>query len=73
MDIVVGFPLTSHRHDPIMVVVDKSPNTAHFFPVKETYDVADVTQMFINEIFHLHGFPKNIISNRDTLFTSRFL
>ena len=43
MDFVVGFPLTSHRNDAIMVVVDKLTKAAHFIPIKETYDVLDVT------------------------------
>ena len=72
MDFVVGLPLTSHRHDAIMAIVDKLNKTTHFILVRETYDVVDVTQFFINEIVHLHGFPKNIISNRDAQFMSRF-
>ena len=43
MEFVVGLPLTSHRHDAIMVIVDKLTKTAHFIPIKETYDVLDVT------------------------------
>ena len=72
MDFMVGLPLTSHRHDSIMVIVDKLTKTAHFIPVKETYDVTDVTRVFINEVVRLHGFPKKIISDRDSRFTSRF-
>ena len=43
MDFVVGFPLTSHRHDVIMVGVDKLTKTTHFIQVKENYDVSDVS------------------------------
>ena len=58
MEFVVGFPLTSHRNDSIIVVVDKLTKTAHFIPIKETYDLVDVTQVFISEIVHIHGFPR---------------
>ena len=71
MDFIVGFPLTSSRHNAILVVVEKLTKSAHFIPVRDTYDVMDVARVFINEIVHLHGVPKKIISNRDPNFTSR--
>jgi hypothetical protein len=72
MDFVVGLPLTSHRHNDILVIVDKLTKIAHFIPIKDTYDVTDVARMFISEVIHLHGLPKKIISDRDSQFTSRF-
>jgi hypothetical protein len=72
MDFVVGLPLASQRHNVILVVVDKLTKSAHFIPDKETYDVVDVAQEFMSEIIRLHGFPKKIISDRDSRFTSRF-
>ena len=72
MDIMVGFPLTSRRNDAIMVIVDKLTKMTNFNSIKETYDVVDVTWVFISDIFHLHGFPKKIISHRDVEFMSRF-
>ena len=48
MDFVVELPLTSHKHDDIVVVVDKLTKSAHFILVKETYDVVDVTRAFIS-------------------------
>jgi hypothetical protein len=39
MDFVVGLPLTSHRHNAILVIVDKLTKSAHFIPVQDTYDV----------------------------------
>ena len=72
MDFVVGLPLTSSRHNAILVVVDKLTKSAHFIPVRDTYDVMDVSRVFINEIVCLHGVPKKIISDRDPKFTSKF-
>ena len=63
MDLIVGFPLTSSRHNAILVVVDKLAKIAHFIPVRDTYDVIDVARVFINEIVHLHGVLKKIISD----------
>ena len=42
MDFVVGLPLTSHRHNAILLIVDKLTKSAHFIPVRDTYDVTDV-------------------------------
>jgi hypothetical protein len=72
MDFVVGLSLTSHRHNAILVIVDKLTKSAHFIPVRDTYDVTDVARVFVSEVIHLHGIPKKIISDRDSRFTSRF-
>ena len=53
-------------------MVDKLTKSAHFIPVRDTYDVADVARVFISEIIRYHGVPKKIISDRDSRFTSRF-
>jgi len=72
MDFITGLPLTSQRHNAILVVVDKLTKSTHFIPVRDTYEVADIARVFINEIIRFHGVPKNIISDRDSRFTSRF-
>ena len=72
MDFVVGLPLTSHRHNVILVIVDKLTKSSHFIPVRDTYDVTDVERVFVSEVICLHGIPKKIISDRDSRFTSRF-
>jgi hypothetical protein len=73
MDFVVGFLLTSHRHNAILVIVDKLTKSAHFILIRDSYDVIDVAHMFVSEVIHFHGIPKKIISDRDSRFTSRFL
>jgi hypothetical protein len=72
MGFVVGFPLTSHRHNAILLIVDKLTKSAHFIPVRDTYDAIDVARVFVIEVIHLHGIPKNIILDRDSRFTSSF-
>jgi transposase InsO family protein len=72
MDFVVGLPLTSHRHNSILVIVDKLTKSAHFIPVRDTYDVTYVARVFISKVIRLQGIPKKIISDRDSRFTSRF-
>jgi transposase InsO family protein len=72
MNFVVGLPLTSHRHNVILVIVDKLTKSAHFIPIRDTYDVTDVACVFVREVIRLHGIPKKIISDRDSRFTYRF-
>jgi hypothetical protein len=72
MDFIVGFPLTARRHDSIFVVVDIMTKSAHFIPLRKTYQEADIARVFISETVRLHGMPKRIISDRGLMFTGRF-
>jgi hypothetical protein len=58
-------PRTVKQHDAIMVVVDKLRKETHFIPIKSTFKAIDVVDVFMKEIFRLHGMPKTIISDRD--------
>ena len=53
-------------------MVDKLSKALHFIPVKTTYKASNIADIFMKEIFRLHGIPKVIISARDTKFTGNF-
>eukprot|EP00253_Pinus_taeda_P005349 PITA_05349 len=72
MDFITGLPKTKRNNDSIFVVVDKLSKAAHFIPVQSTYRAAQIAHIFMQNIFRLHGLPKNIISDRDVKFTSAF-
>jgi hypothetical protein len=72
MDFFVGLLLTSHRHNAILVIVDKLTKSSHFILIRDTYDVTNVARVFVSEVILFHGIPKKIISDRDSRFTSRF-
>ena len=72
MDFITNFMRTSRQHDSIMVVVDMLKKVVHFIPVKSTYSVNDVAQVFIRDVVRLRGAPSNIESDKDAKFTSRF-
>ena len=55
-----------------MVVVDKLSKSTHFIPIKTTHTTANTADIFMNEIFRLHGIPKVIISDRDLKFICNF-
>ncbi|WMV08847.1 hypothetical protein MTR67_002232, partial [Solanum verrucosum] len=72
MDFVVGFPKTLGKFDSIWVIVDRLTKSAHFVPVKMTYNAEKLAKLYIREIVRLHGVPVSIISDRVTQFTSKF-
>ena len=53
-------------------MVDKLTKSAHFLPIKATYTLYKLANLYIYEIMRLHGVPSTIISDRDPRFTSRF-
>jgi hypothetical protein len=44
---------------------------AHFVPMRTTYTVAKLAELYMSRIVCLHGVPKKIVSDRATQFTSR--
>ena len=55
-----------------MVVVDKLSKLSHFIPIQSTFNIVQITIIFMKDIFRLHGIQKTIISDRDVKFTSAF-
>nr|GFC02533.1 putative reverse transcriptase domain-containing protein [Tanacetum cinerariifolium] len=72
MDFVSGLPRTPSGYDLIWVIVDHLTKSAHFLPMKKTDSIEKLAQLYIKEIVCRHGVPVSIISNRYSLFTSRF-
>ena len=72
MDFVVGLPKTLGKFDSIWVIFDRLTKSAHFIPVKVTYNEEKFAKLYISEIVRLHGVPVSIISDRGTQFTSKF-
>ena len=72
MDFMIVLPMTMRQHDSIMVVVEKLTKESHFILVNSTYKADSIANIFMKEIFRLHGLPEAIIYDRDTKFTSNF-
>ena len=72
MDFVVGLPKIMSKYDSIWVIVDRLTKSAHFIPVKVTYNAEKLAKLYISEVVRLHGVSLSIISNRGTQFTSKF-
>jgi len=71
MDFMVNLP-PSRGFDAIMVVVDRFSKMAHFIPTKENVTAQEMGRLFFTHVFKHHGLPKDIVSDRDPKFTSKF-
>nr|GFD41892.1 putative reverse transcriptase domain-containing protein [Tanacetum cinerariifolium] len=72
MDFVTGLPRTPSGYDSIWVIVDRLIKSAHFLPKKKTDSIEKLAELYLKEIVYRHGVPVSVISDRDSLFTSRF-
>jgi hypothetical protein len=68
---VEGLPKSKGK-DVILVVVDRLTKYAHFLPLSHPYNAQQVAKLFMDNVFRLHGPPKIIVNDRDTIFTSKF-
>ena len=71
MDFIVILPKASNKSG-IVVVVDRLSKYTHFYALQHPLTPSRVTQIFINQIFKLHGVPTYIVYGCDPTFTSTF-
>ncbi|QRV79897.1 Retrotransposable element Tf2 protein [Ceratobasidium sp. AG-Ba] len=71
-DFIVKLP-ESQGMDSILVVIDRFSRQAHFIPCLESTNAEGVADLFIKEVWKLHGLPKTTVSDRGPTFNSQFL
>ncbi|CAA7028426.1 unnamed protein product [Microthlaspi erraticum] len=71
MDFIDGLPLSSGK-SVIFVVVDRLTKAAHFMALAHPYTAISVAQLFLANVFKLHGLPTSIVSDIDAVFLSDF-
>ena len=70
MDFITGL-LAPEGAVEIWVIVDRYTKMAHFVPLKTGAKTAAVlARIFAREVWRIHGFPTDIVSDRDPRFTS---
>jgi hypothetical protein len=71
MDFIVGLPKSDNKL-VIMVVVDRLSKYAHFCALQHPFTTSTVAQLFMDQVFKLHGMPHFIFSDCDPTFTRNF-
>ncbi|KAJ1127628.1 hypothetical protein NDU88_006024 [Pleurodeles waltl] len=70
-DFMCALPSSMGNH-VIMVTVDSFTKMAHFTALRKLPTAKELSQVFTQEIFRLHGLPQVIISDRGPQYISRF-
>ena len=71
MDFIEGLP-KSNGLEVIMVIVDRLSKYAHFIGLAHPYPAPKVAQIYLDQVYRLHGMPEGITSDRDPIFISQF-
>ena len=77
MDFIVKLPkskepMTRTTYDSIWVIMDRLTKFAYMLPYKESSSAEDLAYMFLRTVFGNHGLPAEIISDRGSVFASKF-
>ena len=76
MDFVIGLLLSadwkSNNYDLILVIVNRLTKMLYSKLVKVIIDAPGLAEVIIDMVVWHHGLPDSIITNRSSLFTSKF-
>ena len=76
MDFVTGLPISTDwkgdSYDSILVIVDRLTKMVHYEPVKVTINAPGLAEVILDVVVRHHGLPDSIVSDRGSLFTSKF-
>ena len=72
MDLITSLPITDKGHSAILVIVDRMSKTSHFVPPVNEVNATEYARLFRHHVIRLHGCPKNVVSDRDPRFRSKF-
>jgi hypothetical protein len=71
MKFIIGLPKSGNT-SVIMVVVDNLSKYAHLCTLQHPFTTSTVAQIFMDQVFKIHGMPHSIVSDHDPTFTSNF-
>ena len=72
MDFIVGLPTSVDGYDAIYTFVDRLSKYVHLVPTTQTVDAKGSAELYVQNVFRLHGLSKSIVSDRDPRFTATF-
>jgi hypothetical protein len=62
LDFIHGLPPSS-RFNCILVEIDSFSNYGHFIPLRHPFTAAKIADVFIDNIYRLHGLPVKVVSD----------
>lgn len=71
MDFIEALP-NAEGKSVIWVIVDRMTKYSHFISLKHPYSAEGLAEIYLNQVYKLHGFPELIVSDRDVVFQSTF-
>lgn len=71
MDFVTGLPMSDGK-DAILVVVDRLTKMRHFVATTIEASAETVADLYVNNVYRLHGFPSTVVSDRGPQFAALF-
>ena len=71
LDFVTGLPQSDGK-TVILTVVDRFSKMAHFVPLPKLPTAKETAQVVIEQVFRIHGLPRDVVSDRGPQFTSTF-
>ena len=71
MDFVTGLPVSKGK-TTVLTVVDRFSKMTHFIALPKLPSAKETAEVMMTHVFRIHGFPKDIVSDRGPQFVSRF-
>ena len=71
VDFVTGLPV-SQGNTTVLTVVDRFSKMTRFIALPKLPSAKETAEIMMNNVFKVHGFPKDIVSDRGPQFVSRF-
>jgi hypothetical protein len=65
-------PMTQKEYNLILVITNKLIKYEYFISYLKEFIVEDLAYIFMKHVIINHGIPKEIINNKDKLFTLKF-
>ena len=70
MDFITGLPV-SKGNTTVLTVVDRFSKMTHYIALPKLPSAKETAQIMMQNIIRIHGFPKDIVSDRGPQFISR--
>ena len=72
MELPISTNWKGDSYDSILVIIDWLMKMVHYEPVKVTINALGLAEVILDVVVWHYGLPDSIVSDRGSLFTSKF-